>query len=173
MWKPRIHEDMGIQEVRRDRYREFCDICPKWEREHDGNNPASRYCWQGCKCWGVDIRESWRVLPGTCRAWELPFSFWQFFQQRWKVINILICIFCLWIPGVYSLSYIWLFATPWAVALHGPWSVRILQARILEWVDMPSSEGSSQLWDQTLVSHTAGRFFNIWATRDAQEHWSG
>ena len=29
MWKPRIHEDMGIQEVRRDRYREFCDICPK------------------------------------------------------------------------------------------------------------------------------------------------
>ena len=33
---------------------------------------------------------------------------------------------------------------------------------------MPSSRGSSQLRDQTQVSHTAGRFFTIWATRKAQ-----
>ena len=30
-------------------------------------------------------------------------------------------------------------------SLHG-----ILQARILEWVAMPSSRGSSRLWDQTM-----------------------
>ena len=27
--------------------------------------------------------------------------------------------------------------------------------------------------DQIQVSHIAGRFFTIWATREAQEHWSG
>ena len=38
---------------------------------------------------------------------------------------------------------------------------------------MPSSRGSPQPRDGTQVSHTAGRFFTIWATREAQEHWSG
>ena len=35
----------------------------------------------------------------------------------------------------------------------------ILQARILEWVAIPFSRGSSQPRDQTQVSHIAGRFF--------------
>ena len=35
----------------------------------------------------------------------------------------------------------------------------ILQARTLEWVAFPFSRGSSQLRDQTLVSHIAGGFF--------------
>ena len=38
---------------------------------------------------------------------------------------------------------------------------------------MPSSRGSSQPKDQTQVSHIAGRFFTIQATREAQEYWSG
>ena len=38
--------------------------------------------------------------------------------------------------------------------IHG-----VLQARILEWVALPSSRGPSQPSDQTQVSHTAGRFF--------------
>ena len=37
-------------------------------------------------------------------------------------------------------------------------SMGILQARILEWVAMPSSRGSFQPRVQTEVSHTAGRF---------------
>jgi len=36
--------------------------------------------------------------------------------------------------------------------------MRILQARILEWVAMPSSRGSSQPRDQTQVSLLAGGF---------------
>ena len=36
---------------------------------------------------------------------------------------------------------------------------RILQARILEWVAIPCSRGSSQPRDRTQVSHIAGRFF--------------
>ena len=44
---------------------------------------------------------------------------------------------------------------------------RILQARILEWVVMPFSRGSSQPRDQTWASHITGRFFTIWATKEA------
>ena len=42
----------------------------------------------------------------------------------------------------------------------------ILQARILEWVASPFSRGSSQLRDQTQVSHFAGRFFTVYATKE-------
>ena len=44
----------------------------------------------------------------------------------------------------------------------------ILQARILEYVAFPFSRGSSQPRDRTQVSHNAGRFFTIWATREAK-----
>ena len=37
----------------------------------------------------------------------------------------------------------------------------VIQVRILEWVALPFSRGSSQPRDQTQVSHTAGRFFTI------------
>ena len=43
----------------------------------------------------------------------------------------------------------------------------ILQARTLEWVAMPSFRRSFWPRDQTLVSCIAGRFFNIWAIREA------
>ena len=44
--------------------------------------------------------------------------------------------------------------SPPGSSVHG-----ILQARILEWVAMPSSGGSSQRRDQTQAFCTAGRFF--------------
>ena len=50
---------------------------------------------------------------------------------------------------------------PMDCTVHG-----ILQARILEWVAFPFSRGSSQPRDQTQVSHIAGGFFTIWATRE-------
>ena len=46
----------------------------------------------------------------------------------------------------------------------------ILQARILEWVAIPFSRGSSQSRDQTRVSCIAGRFLTAWTTREA--NWS-
>ena len=48
-----------------------------------------------------------------------------------------------------------------------------LQARILEWVAMPSSRLSFQPRDRTQISCIAGRFFTSWATREAHEYWSG
>ena len=47
-------------------------------------------------------------------------------------------------------------------SVHG-----ILQARILEWVAIPFSRGSSQPRYQTQVSGIAGRFFTVWATSEA------
>ena len=43
----------------------------------------------------------------------------------------------------------------------------ILQGRILEWIAIPFSRRSSQCRDQTRVSCIAGRYFTIWATREA------
>ena len=64
-----------------------------------------------------------------------------------------------------SLSCVQPFATPWTVAMG------ILLARILEWVAMPSSRGSSWPRNPTGVSCTADRFFTSWATREAPYGW--
>ena len=48
-------------------------------------------------------------------------------------------------------------------SVHG-----ILQARILEWVAIPFSKGSSWLGDWTCVSYVAGRFFRV-STREASQ----
>ena len=51
---------------------------------------------------------------------------------------------------------------PPGTSVHG-----ILQARILEWVAISFSKGSSRPRYWTLVFCTAGSFFTIWATREA------
>ena len=52
--------------------------------------------------------------------------------------------------------------SPPGSSVHG-----ILQERMLEWVSMPFSKGSSQSRDQMQVSHIAGGFFTVWAIREA------
>ena len=48
-------------------------------------------------------------------------------------------------------------------SVHG-----VLRARILEWVAIHFSRGSSQSRDQSWVSCITGRLFTIWATMEAQ-----
>ena len=48
----------------------------------------------------------------------------------------------------------------------------ILQARILEWVAIPFSRGSSQPRDRTQASRIAGGFFTSWAIREALVHYT-
>ena len=50
-------------------------------------------------------------------------------------------------------SHVQLFVTLWIIACQAPLSMGILQARILEWVAMPSSRGTTPPRDQTRVSH--------------------
>ena len=71
----------------------------------------------------------------------------------------LVCMLCLsvmsyssWPPELYGLP---------VPSVHG-----ILQARILEWVAIPFSRGSSWPRDWTQVSCIAGGFFTVWATRE-------
>ena len=68
---------------------------------------------------------------------------------------------CLWAvcASTYSVSPDQLFWIPWTAARQTALSMEILQARILEWVAMPSSRGSSQPRDWTQVSCITGRFF--------------
>ena len=56
-------------------------------------------------------------------------------------------------------SHVQLFVTLWTAARQAPLSTGLLQVRILEWVAMPSSRGSSQPRDGTCVSCIAGVFF--------------
>ena len=51
-------------------------------------------------------------------------------------------------------------------SIHG-----IFQARVLEWVAISFSRGSSRPRDRTQVSHIAGRHFTIWAIRDQIQYW--
>ena len=53
--------------------------------------------------------------------------------------------------------------SPPGSSVHG-----IFQARILEWVAISFSRGSSQSRDWTQVSCIAGRCFNLWATREGR-----
>ena len=54
-------------------------------------------------------------------------------------------------------SSVQLFVTPWTIASSGSSVQGILQARVLEWVTIPSSTGSSSSpRDQTQISHIAG-----------------
>ena len=61
----------------------------------------------------------------------------------------------------YWLSRVRIFVTPGTVARQALLSMGVFQARILEWVAMPSSRGSSQPKDQTQVSLMAGGFFTV------------
>ena len=54
---------------------------------------------------------------------------------------------------------------PMVYRVHG-----ILQARILEWVAISFSRGSSYPRDRTQVSHIADGFFTSWATKEAPKY---
>ena len=76
-----------------------------------------------------------------------------------------LCIWFVWYIKLVAQSCLTLCdpmdCSPPGFSVHG-----ILQARILEWVAICFSRGSSWPRDQTQVSCIAGRFFTIWATRE-------
>ena len=79
-------------------------------------------------------------------------------NKGWSEVKVIQSCLTLWLP--------------WIVACQAPLSQEF-QARTLEWVAVPFSRGSSQPRDWTQVSLIAGGFFTNWATREAQEYWSG
>ena len=79
-------------------------------------------------------------------------------QHRCLFLHLLVTPLCLtlWDP---------MDCNPPGSSVHG-----VLQARILEWVAMPSSRRSSRPRGWSQISCTASRCFTFWATREAQ--WS-
>ena len=78
----------------------------------------------------------------------------------WNAIELSLSV----ILSVSHFRCVWLFCDPMDCSLLGSSVHRIPQARILEWVAIPYSRGSSWPRDWTRVSHTADRFFIVWAT---------
>ena len=62
---------------------------------------------------------------------------------------------------------------PMNCSLRGSSIHEIFQARVLEWVAISFSRGSSWTRDWNQVSRIAGRQFTIWATREAPEDIKG
>ena len=73
-------------------------------------------------------------------------------------------------PVLCHSSHISLPATPWSAARQVPPSMWILQARILEWVAIPFSRGSSQPRDGTQVSRIASRLLTVTKSHSCDLH---
>ena len=74
------------------------------------------------------------------------------FEVKWSEVKLL--------------SPVRLFAIPWTVVYQASQSMRFFQARVLEWVTIFSSRGSSQPKDLTQVSCIGRRILYHWTTRE-------
>ena len=165
-------------------------INPGWGRppgEGNGNplqysclgNPMDRGTWQSTVHW---VTKSWTWLKLLGSLWKCgekipgePTCFRQEGKKKqfWNTQGSLNKIKLTWGKWKWkSLSRVLLFVTSWTAAHQAPvhW---ISQARILEWVAISFSRGSSPPRDQTHVSCIAGRFFTTWATKEAQKVLKG
>ena len=80
--------------------------------------------------------------------------------RRKAGVRVCVCVCARARARAHMLSHVQLFETPWTVAHQ-------------ELVVIPSSRGSSQPRNRTQISCIVGGVFTIWATREAQEYWSG
>ena len=86
---------------------------------------------------------------GNCLTWLCEAIPCSFFPENSRFRNIRICVHAKPLPSCLTLC------DPMDCSPPGSPVHRILQARMLEWVDIPSSRGSSQRRDQTSVSYVS------------------
>ena len=118
-------------------------------------------------------------MTGISETWEVRMK-WRHFYNYWTLTMCQHIINILRVLHIFShlllvMTYLWsrceseseshsvvsYSLRPMDYTVHG-----ILQARKLDWVAFPFSEGSSQPRDWIQVSHIADRFFTSWATRE-------
>ena len=111
-------------------------------------------CLLSLKLFSLDSPHVWQFLIRLSLNHKFSFEafiFVPFLKYVYSSLDMFMCV-------CESLRHVQLSVTPWTVAL---------QARIVEWVAVSSSRGSSWPMDWTHVSCIASRFFTIWATREA------
>ena len=99
------------------------------------------------------------------------FTIWATSEALYMCVCVCVCV-CVWTWKKVTLLLAQSCLTLWdpmncsspGSSVHG-----ISQARILEWIASPFSRRSYQPRDQSWVSCIAGRFFTIWATREARK----
>ena len=83
---------------------------------------------------------------------------WGVMQMFQNEIVVMVACVCVCVSVTQSCLTL---CDPKDCSLSGSFVHGILQARILAWVTIPSSRGSSQPRYQTQVSHIVGKFFTI------------
>ena len=136
------------------------------------------------------LKTSWGGLPDPKTGSRIPWT-WLVTGGSYRCLCLWLCLQNSWLiqgkpmrklgvssgqPQIHRFSHRWkwnstlnrigLFCNPVDCNLPGSSVCGILQARILEWVVIPLSRGSSLLRYRTQVSCMAGRFFTVWAIRE-------
>ena len=108
--------------------------------------------------WELDYKESWVLKTQSMgsQSWTW-LSDWT--ELNWSDIILE------WMNEV--AQFCPTLCNPMDCSLSGSPVHGILQARILDWVGISFSRGSSQPSDPTQVSCITGRFFTVWATRES------
>ena len=96
----------------------------------------------------------WFEVPSSQKLYYSGFICLSDLRVKWK-----------WSRSVVSDTLRPVDCSPPSSSVHG-----ILQARILEWVAISFSRGSSWSRDRTQVSHISGRRFNLCTTREALKY---
>ena len=100
-------------------------------------------------------------------VWEIPLT-----EKLTNILRyFLFAYMCVLVSMLHHFNRVWLFVILRTIACQIP--LWILQAKILEWVAMPFSKGSSHPRDWTCISHVScigGGFFTASAIWEAQYH---
>ena len=100
-----------------------------------------------------------------CQTGSLPVAIWEATDlgTKWFICCcMMMMIWMIFVPQSCPTLFDPMDWSPPYSSVHG-----IFQARILKRATFHFSRGYSQPRDQTLISYIAGRFFTIWATREA------
>ena len=106
----------------------------------------------------------WRVTRVWILFLDLPFPHLFYFYLVFSFSSQLSLLIYLLI---FSRKWLLTLCDPMDCSLTGSSVHGIFQARVLEWIAISFSRGSSWPRNQTRVSHIAGRRFTVWATREA------
>ena len=141
-----------------------------------------------CLGWGIIAKETQETRVQTPLPLQRFLGSWFFFPfLNWSIVNLQCCVsfwytekwfsyVCVCVCVCVSVCVcVCVLVTQWCPTLCDPMdssspgsSVHgVLQTRTLEWAAIPFSRGFFQPRDQFQVFHIAGRFFTIWATREA------